>query len=93
MENDAEMAERAWACQFYIRGEIPPWLREWSPRDDLTFIRSMEPLVFQSNGATGPIESYFANLISVPNLAAFIAASTSAVLQTREQAEVQKYFD
>jgi hypothetical protein len=38
-------------------------------------------------------QSYFANLISVPNLAAFIAASTSAVLQTREQAEVQKYFD
>ncbi len=27
--NDAEMAERAWACQFYSRGEIPPWLREW----------------------------------------------------------------
>ncbi len=62
VENDAEMAERAWACQFYSRGEIPPWLREWSP-DDMTFIRSMAPLD----------QSYFAKLISVPNLAAFIA--------------------
>ena len=39
-----------------------------------------------------PLEqSYFANASLVPNLAAFIDASTSAVLQAREQAEVQKY--
>jgi hypothetical protein len=36
-------------------------------------------------------QSYFAKISLVPNLAAFIAASTSAVLQAREQAEVQKY--
>ena len=65
VENDAEMAERARACQFYSRGEIPPWLREWSPQDDVTFIRSMAPLD----------KSYFAKLSLVPNLAAFIAAS------------------
>ncbi len=81
VENDAEMADRARACQFYSRGEIPPWLREWSPRGDVTFIRSIAPLD----------QAYFAKLSSVPNLAAFIATSTSAVLQAREQAEVQKY--
>jgi hypothetical protein len=36
-------------------------------------------------------QAYFAKLSLVPNLAAFIAASTNAVLQAREQAEVQKY--
>jgi hypothetical protein len=75
------MAERARACELYSRGEIPTSVREWSPLDDLTFIRSMAPLE----------QSYFANASLVPNLAAFIDASTRAVLQAREQAEVQKY--
>ena len=79
--NHAEMAERAWACELYSRGEIPTSLREWSPLEDLTFIHRMAPLE----------QSYFASASLVPNLAAFIDASTSAVLQAREQAEVQKY--
>ncbi len=36
VENDAEMAERARACQFYSRGEIPPWLREWHSQHGAT---------------------------------------------------------
>ena len=39
-----------------------------------------------------PLEqAYFASLNLVPSLAAFMDASTNAVLQAREQAEVQKY--
>ena len=47
VENDAEMAERARACQFYSRGEIPSWLREWSPRGRRDF--------HSQHGATRPI--------------------------------------
>jgi hypothetical protein len=40
---------------------------------------------------TGPEQTAFANLIPVPTLTAFMAASTDAALQEREHAEVQKH--
>ena len=79
----AELAERSQACAIYSRGEIPPWIRDWSPLDDLTFIRNMAT----SEQAT------FTSMIPAPGLAVFMAASTDAELQKREQAEVQKHLN
>jgi hypothetical protein len=76
----AEMAERTQACKIYRRGEMPSWVRNYSPRDDLTFIRNM----------TSSEQTAFAHEIPIPGLTAFIAASTDAALQEREQAEVRK---
>ncbi len=70
-------------CAIYSRGEIPPWIRDWSPLDDLTFIRNM----------TTSEQASFTNMIPAPGLAVFMAASTEAELQKREQAEVQKHLN
>ena len=76
-----EMAERTQACAIYSRGEVPSWPRNYSPLGDLSFIRNMTELE----------QTTFANLIPIPNLATFMAASDEAVLQEREQTEVRKY--
>jgi S-formylglutathione hydrolase FrmB len=56
-------------------------VRNDSPLDDLTFIRNM----------TGSEQTAFAHEIPIPGLTAFLAASTDAALQEREQAEVRKH--
>jgi hypothetical protein len=76
-----EVAERTQACAIYSRGEVPSWLRNYSPLGDLLFIRNM----------TEPEQTAFANLLPIPALIAFIAASTDTALQEREQAEVRKH--
>ena len=76
-----EMAERVEACAIYSRGEIPSWMRSYSPLDDLPFLRGM----------TGLEQATFANKFPSPGLIAFIAASTDAAIQERERAEVRKH--
>ena len=76
-----EMTERFQARAIYSRGEIPSWARNYSPLDDLPFLRSM----------TGLEQIAFANEFPSPGLAAFIAASTDEALQERERAEARKH--
>jgi len=76
-----EKVERTQACVIYSRGEIPSWVRSYSPLGDLPFIRSMTELE----------QTTFASEFPTPGLAAFIAASTDAALQEREEAEVRKH--
>ena len=76
-----ELAERTQACVIYCRGEIPSWTRNYSPLGDLHFIRSMNV----------PEQIAFVTEITAAGATDFIAASTDAVLQEREQAEVRKY--
>jgi hypothetical protein len=76
-----EKVERTQACVIYSRGEIPSWVRSYSPLGDLPFIRSMTELE----------QTTFASEFPNPGLAAFIAASTDVVLQEREEAEVRKH--
>jgi hypothetical protein len=76
-----EVAERTQACVIYSRGEVPSWLRNYSPLEDVQFIRNM----------TASEQAAFANLIPIQALTAFMAASTDAALQEREHAEVRKH--
>jgi hypothetical protein len=76
-----EVAERTQACAIYSRGEVPSWLRNYSPLEDVHFIRNM----------TASEQTAFANLIPIQTLTAFMAASTDAALQEREHAEVRKH--
>ena len=76
-----EMRERLQACVIYSRGEIPPWVRNYSPLGDLPFLRSM----------TGLEQAAVANEFPSPGLVAFIAASTEEEIQERERAEVRKH--
>ena len=76
-----EVAERIRACMEYSRGAIPSWMRNYSPLDDVQFIRNMTELE----------QLAYWREITVASLPDFIATSTDEMLQEREQAEVLKY--
>ena len=76
-----EDAGRTQAWAIYSRGGVPSWLSNYSPLEDVHFIRNM----------TASEQTAFANLIPIQALTAFMAASTDAALQEREHAEVRKH--